>query len=117
MDEHGNLTMGYPGHEFSHLAAMLEVPGKEKQKISFEKFLGYIFQDADAEFFASHGLDCIRLPFTYRHFENDMSPRELKILAFKHLDQFINFLCYVNNHEMPDHQLTIYVSALSTENT
>ncbi|OWP06068.1 hypothetical protein B2J93_1825 [Marssonina coronariae] len=87
---------------------MLEVPGKEKQKISFEKFLGYIFQDADAEFFASHGLDCIRLPFTYRHFENDMSPRELKILAFKHLDQFINFLCYVNNHEVPDHQLTVY---------
>ncbi|KAI6709938.1 hypothetical protein JHW43_007520 [Diplocarpon mali] len=90
--------MGYPGHEFSHLAAMLEVPGKEKQKISFEKFLGYIFQDADAEFFASHGLDCIRLPFTYRHFENDMSPRELKILAFKHLDQFINFLCYCSKH-------------------
>jgi hypothetical protein len=33
------------------------------------KFLEYFFQDADAAFFKSCGLNCIRIAFNYRHFE------------------------------------------------
>ncbi|PPQ72122.1 hypothetical protein CVT26_006862 [Gymnopilus dilepis] len=47
------------------------------------------FQDADAAFFKSLGLNCIRLPFNYRHFEDDMNPRVFKESGFKHLDRVI----------------------------
>jgi len=46
----------------------------------------------DAEYFASLGLNCLRLPFNYRHFEDDMNPRVLKESGFKHLDRVVD-LC------------------------
>lgn len=33
------------------------------------QFLEYFFSEADAKFFASLGLNCIRIPFNYKHFE------------------------------------------------
>jgi aryl-phospho-beta-D-glucosidase BglC (GH1 family) len=50
------------------------------------------FGDADAKFFASLGLNCIRLPFNYRHFEDDMAPRVLKTGGFKHLDRVVEIV-------------------------
>ncbi|KAK9769389.1 putative Glycoside hydrolase family 5 protein [Seiridium cardinale] len=70
-----NSITGYPGHEHEHRKAMLKVLGPEKYKFFFDRFLDYFFTDADAEFFASLGLNCIRVPFNYRHFEDDMDPR------------------------------------------
>jgi len=87
-----NFITGYPGHEFQHRAAMLSVLGPEKYEFFFDKFLEYFFTEADAKFFASLGLNCIRLPFNYRHFEDDMNPRVLKEGGFKHLDRVID-LC------------------------
>jgi acid phosphatase family membrane protein YuiD len=40
------------------------------------QFLEYFFTDADAAFFASLGLNCIRLPVNYRHLEDDMAPAQ-----------------------------------------
>jgi aryl-phospho-beta-D-glucosidase BglC (GH1 family) len=79
--------------------------------IMFVKFLEYFFTDKDASFFKSLGLNCIRIPFNYRHFEgkafqfdrfepvnsvdyltDDMNPRILKLSGFKHLDRVID-LC------------------------
>ncbi|RDW80490.1 glycoside hydrolase family 5 protein [Coleophoma crateriformis] len=87
-----NFITGYPGHEAQHRAAMLEVLGQEKYEFFFDKFLQYFFTEADAKFFASLGLNCIRLPFNYRHFEDDMNPRVLKQSGFKHLDRVVE-LC------------------------
>lgn len=87
-----NFITGYPGHEHQHRAAMLKVLGKEKQEFFFDKFLEYFFMEDDAKFFASLGLNCIRLPFNYRHFEDDMNPQVLKESGFKHLDRVID-LC------------------------
>ena len=42
---------------------MLQVLGKDKQEFFFDKFLEYFFMEDDAKFFASLGLNCIRLPF------------------------------------------------------
>lgn len=52
--------------------------------------LEYFFTDADAKFFKSLGLNCLRLPFNYKHFEDDMNPRQIKPEGFKHLDRVIN---------------------------
>ncbi|KAF8966808.1 glycoside hydrolase [Flammula alnicola] len=87
-----NFISGYPGCEFQIREALVETIGQEKSDFFFDKFLEYFFQDEDAAFFKSLGLNCIRLPFNYRHFEDDMNPRVLKESGFKHLDRVID-LC------------------------
>ena len=82
-----NFITGYPGCEFQIRAALHDVLGPEKCDFFFDKvrcislsygpllisphkqFLEYFFQEEDAAFFKSLGLNCIRLPFNYRHFE------------------------------------------------
>ena len=75
--------------ESQYRAAMLRALGKEKYEFSFDKWLEYFFTEADAKFFASKGLNCLRIPFNYRHFEDDMNQRVLKEGGFKHLDRVI----------------------------
>ncbi|KAJ5263588.1 hypothetical protein N7478_011193 [Penicillium angulare] len=87
-----NFITGFPGHESQHRAAMRKVLGQEKYEFFFDKWLEYFFTDADAKFFAEVGLNCLRLPFNYRHFEDDMNPRVLKESGFKHLDRVVD-LC------------------------
>ncbi|KDR66159.1 hypothetical protein GALMADRAFT_259609 [Galerina marginata CBS 339.88] len=85
-----NFISGFPGCEFQIREALAEAIGQEKSEFFFDKFLEYFFQDEDAAFFKSLGLNCIRLPFNYRHFEDDMNPRVLKESGFKHLDRVID---------------------------
>ncbi|KAA1470976.1 glycoside hydrolase [Dentipellis sp. KUC8613] len=87
-----NFISGYPGCEFQIREGLAEVVGPQKSELFFDKFLEYFFQDADAAYFKSLGLNCIRLPFNYRHFEDDLNPRVLKPEGFKHLDRVID-LC------------------------
>lgn len=87
-----NFITGFPGQEHQHRAAMLKVLGKEKYEFFFDKFLEYFFMEEDAKFFASLGLNCLRLPFNYRHFEDDMNPRVLKESGFKHLDRVVDLV-------------------------
>ncbi|KAJ5760024.1 hypothetical protein N7520_007180 [Penicillium odoratum] len=87
-----NFITGFPGHESQHRAAMLKVLGPQKYQFFFDKWLEYFFTEADAKFFAELGLNCLRLPFNYRHFEDDMNPRVLKESGFKHLDRVVD-LC------------------------
>lgn len=87
-----NFITGYPGHESEHRAAMLKVLGKEKYEYFFDRWLYYFFTKDDAKFFASLGLNCLRLPFNYRHLEDDMNPKVLKVEGFKHLDRVIDLV-------------------------
>lgn len=91
-----NFITGYPGHESSHRAAMLKVLGQEKYDFFFDRWLTYFFMEEDARYFASLGLNCIRIPFNYRHFEDDMNPRVLKEEGFKHLDRVIELVCLLS---------------------
>lgn len=82
------LLLGYPGCEFQIRQALVQTIGEEKSEfffdkvrippiswldqircLTFEQFLEYFFLDEDAKFFGSLGLNCIRLPFNYHHFE------------------------------------------------
>lgn len=87
-----NFITGYPGHEVQHREAMLEVLGQEKYDFFFDKWLEYFFTAADAKYFSSLGLNCIRIPFNYRHFEDNMNPRVLIDSGFKHLDRVIDLV-------------------------
>ncbi|TGO52581.1 hypothetical protein BOTNAR_0319g00100 [Botryotinia narcissicola] len=87
-----NFITGFPAQEHQHRAAMLKVLGKEKYEFFFDKFLYYFFMEEDSKFFASLGLNCLRLLFNYCYFEDDMNPRVLKESGFKHLDRVVD-LC------------------------
>ncbi|KAG8905450.1 hypothetical protein FRC01_008349, partial [Tulasnella sp. 417] len=69
-----NFITGYPGHEHEMRRALKIALGEERYDFFFDKFLEYFFTEADAKFFASLGFNCIRIPFNYRHFEDDMNP-------------------------------------------
>ena len=90
------LSRGYSGAEFEHRKAMLSVLGPEKYQYFFDRFLDFSFTDADAKFFASLGLNCIRIPFNYRHFEDDLNPGFLKESGFVLLDRVVRH-CTNNN--------------------
>ncbi|OZJ02249.1 hypothetical protein BZG36_04917, partial [Bifiguratus adelaidae] len=55
-------------------------------------FLQYFFEEDDVVFLKSLGMNCVRLPFNYRHFEDDARPGVYKESGFKHLDRVVD-LC------------------------
>ncbi|KAL3474117.1 putative cellulase [Aspergillus californicus] len=86
-----NFITGYPGHEHEVRHSMASVLGKEKAQFFFDRLLHHFFTDKDAEFFASLGLNCIRLPFNYRHFIDDRGdPTHFKQSGFDLLDRVID---------------------------
>ncbi|CCO29586.1 hypothetical protein BN14_03603 [Rhizoctonia solani AG-1 IB] len=87
-----SVISGYPGHEYGMRRALKKVLGEEKSDFFLDKFLEYFFTEKDAEFFASLGLNCIRVPFNYRHFEDDMNPGVYNERGFQWLDRIINIL-------------------------
>ncbi|KIA75430.1 glucanase [Aspergillus ustus] len=85
-----NFLIGYPGMESGMRAAMLEVMGEEKYNFFYDRWLYHFFTEKDAKLFNELGLNSLRLPFNYRHLEDDMNPRVLKEEGFKHLDRVID---------------------------
>lgn len=87
-----NFITGYPANEEGQREAVRRVLGDEKYELFFDRFLEYFFAEEDARFISSLGLNCLRLPVNYRHFEDDMKPFSIKEEGFKHLDRVIE-LC------------------------
>ncbi|KAK5658450.1 hypothetical protein OQA88_1839 [Cercophora sp. LCS_1] len=85
-----NFITGYPGHESEMRAAMLEVLGQEKYDFFFDKFLEYFFTESDAEFLASLGLNCIRIPINHRHFIDNLNPSVIRPEAFTLIDRIVS---------------------------
>ena len=84
-----NFITGYPANEQAQREALRAVLGDELCGLFFDRFLAYFFTEDDARFITSLGLNLLRLPFNYRHFEDDMQPFVLKADGFKHLDRVV----------------------------
>lgn len=84
-----NFINGYPGHEHQFRSSMSKVLGPDKAEYFFDKMIENFFTDADAEYFASLGLNCLRVPFNYRHMEDDMAPRVLKRKGLEMLERVV----------------------------
>lgn len=97
-----NFITGYPGHKHEHRAALASVLGKEKAQFFFDRSLHYFFTEADAEFFASLGMNCIRLLFNYRHFIDDQNPTYFKKEGFALLDRVVNICTQYNLYVVLD---------------
>ncbi|WP_328583608.1 glycoside hydrolase family 5 protein [Streptomyces sp. NBC_00370] len=85
-----NFITGYPATEDLQRKALRKVLGQEAYDAFFDRFLDVFFTDADAALLAEAGMNCVRLPFNYRHFEDDDRPMELKEAGFALLDRAID---------------------------
>ena len=84
-----NFITGYPSTESLQRLALRRALGDEGYRRFFDRFLEVFFADEDAALLASLGLNCVRLPINYRHFEDDMAPFEMKEEGFELLDRAI----------------------------
>lgn len=84
-----NFITGYPSTESAHRQAMLRALGQRRYELFFDSFLRSFFGREDAEFIASLGLNCVRIPVNYRHWEDDARPGEIRAEGFAHLDRAI----------------------------
>ncbi|TDZ27890.1 Beta-xylosidase [Colletotrichum spinosum] len=97
-----NFITGYSGHEHEHRAALAEVLGEEKADFFFSRLLHYFFTEADAALFASLGLNCLRVPFNYRHFIDDDNPSVIKKSGFELLDRIVDHCAKYNIYVILD---------------
>jgi hypothetical protein len=84
-----NFLTGYPGSESAQRAALRAVLGETRYELFFKTLYESFFADDDAAFLASLGLNCVRIPFNYRRFEDDNRPFEYTEKGFRELDRAI----------------------------
>ena len=105
-----NFITGYPATESLQRAALRAALGEEGYRRFFDRFLTDFFAADDAGYLASLGLNSVRIPFGYRHFEDDDRPFELKSEGFAWLDRIVS-LCadaglytILDLHALPGYQ-------------
>jgi endoglucanase len=104
-----NFITGYPANEEAQRKALRKVLGDELCELFFDRFLEFFFTEDDAQYVSSLGLNLVRLPLNYRHFEDDMNPFTLKEAGFKHLDRAIDACARHNIYTILDlHALAGY---------
>jgi endoglucanase len=84
-----NFITGYPSTESVHRETLRRALGEQAYEEFFDRFLEVFFAEEDAAFLASLGLNCVRLPVNYRHFEDDDNPFQLKESGFARLDRAV----------------------------
>lgn len=85
-----NFITGYPSTESLQRKALRRALGQEGYDRFFDRFLDVFFAEDDARHLAELGLNSVRIPFNYRHFEDDDRPFELKESGFARLDQVVD---------------------------
>ncbi len=105
-----NFISGYPGNEEAIRRILLDRMGREAYEAFFDAYLHDFVDDADAAFLAGIGINSVRIPVNYRHFEDDDRPFELKESGFAQLDRVVTLLArhgirsIVDLHALPGRQ-------------
>ncbi|MDQ1290182.1 MAG: endoglucanase [Actinomycetota bacterium] len=85
-----NFATGHSGNESLVRRLVRDVLGQERYELFFDRFLTSFFGPEDAALLAGAGMNCVRLPVNYRHFEDDAHPFEHLEEGFRHLDRAID---------------------------
>jgi hypothetical protein len=105
-----NFISGYPCNEEAQGRAITKVLGPELAAFFFEKFLENFFTAGDADYLASLGVNHVRIPLNYRHFEGDSEPMVIRESGYRHLDRAVNLLSergiysIIDLHALPGYQ-------------
>jgi aryl-phospho-beta-D-glucosidase BglC (GH1 family) len=86
-----NFINGFTGSERGLRAAFTEILGESKAHFFFERLLHHFFSEEDVKFIRETGVNVVRLPVNYRHFEDDGSPFTYKEEGFQRLDRAIDW--------------------------
>ncbi|MBC7319465.1 glycoside hydrolase family 5 protein [bacterium] len=86
-----NFITGYPGAESNIRRAIKEELGEERYKIFFKSLLDSFITEDDFKFLSEIGTTVVRIPFNYRHFEDDMNPGKFDPNGFYYLDRAIEW--------------------------
>jgi aryl-phospho-beta-D-glucosidase BglC (GH1 family) len=87
-----NFITGFPANESSMRYAVRSVLGDERAELFFDRLLTSFFTEQDAALLAGLGMNCVRIPVNYRHWESDERPMEIDQRGFRHLDRVIDLL-------------------------
>ncbi|MFG3436166.1 glycoside hydrolase family 5 protein [Nonomuraea sp. NPDC047897] len=87
-----NFITGHPADESSMRAAVRDVLGEDRAELFFDRLLTSFFTEDDAALLAGLGMNCVRIPVNYHHFESDERPFEIIEHGFRHLDRVIDLL-------------------------
>ncbi|WP_049564275.1 glycoside hydrolase family 5 protein [Nonomuraea sp. SBT364] len=87
-----NFITGYPANESSMRASVRQVLGEDRAALFFDRLLTSFFTERDAALLAGLGMNCVRIPVNYHHFESDDRPFEIIEYGFHHLDRVIGLL-------------------------
>jgi endoglucanase len=85
-----NFATGFAGNESLMRRLVRDVLGQDRYELFFDHLLTSFFGEDDAALLAGAGMNCVRLPVNYRHFESDTRPFEYLHEGFRHLDRVID---------------------------
>jgi endoglucanase len=85
-----NFITGYAANEAMMRSLVRQELGADRYELFFERLLSVFFDEADVELLAGAGLNALRIPVNYHHFEDDMRPFEINEDGFAHLDRVID---------------------------
>jgi endoglucanase len=105
-----NFLTGFPATESLHRNALRRTLGNERYDLFFKRFMNSFFAEPDVAHLASLGMNCVRLPINYHHFEDDDRPFELKDEGFRLVDRAVamcrkyGIYCILDLHAVPGGQ-------------
>jgi len=86
-----NFITGYPGAESNLRQAIKDELGEERYQIFFKSLLDSFITEGDFKFLSEIGATAVRIPFNYRHFEDDMNPGKFNPNGFYYLDRAVEW--------------------------
>lgn len=86
-----HFMIGLPWTEYKMRQLGREILGDKGYHEFFDTFLDCSLTESDIRFIAENGMNFIRLPFNYRHFERDERPFEFLPDAFAYFDRVIGW--------------------------
>lgn len=85
-----NFMLGFPGTEEEFRSAVRRHAGNDRYEFFFDRFLHHFLNEKDIEFIKGIGMNSIRIPFNYRHFESDARPYAYDPKAFERMDRILD---------------------------
>ncbi|MDR2377945.1 MAG: glycoside hydrolase family 5 protein [Bifidobacteriaceae bacterium] len=87
-----HFVTGFAGTETMMRREVARALGEERAREFFDRQINAMFGDDDAALLEGLGVNCVRIGFNYRHFEDDQAPFELKTAGLAALDRVVE-LC------------------------
>ena len=86
-----NFITGYPGVESTIRRTIMEELGEERYNAFFTSLLDSFITEDDFKFLSEIGATVVRIPFNYRHFEDDANPGQYNPIGFYYLDRAVEW--------------------------